>query len=155
MQEVIGIFVGLLRAAGDVTMTLAASLLFGLLLSVHAPAEAARSLRDTVCITPGVTVLDSEAAGKIGKLIAASARHGAVVGAFVSVFVRDDSLANLRDGISAASALLGHLKLADGDVRNWPFDFKVFPLLERSCRSGVLIELTIAFDEIPLVDPKP
>lgn len=156
MQKVMRKAVLMLRkVTGTAMTTLFAYLLPVLLFGACAPVEAARSLRENLCIQPGPTALDAEVVNQIGKLIATSARHEPVVGVFVSVFVRNESLTALGDGVTAVSTLIAHLKMTERKVRYWPFDLKFFPLADQPCLSGsVLVELSISFDETPLVDPK-
>lgn len=155
MQRVMRLVVGLLRSAGQVATTRSASFLLTLLLGVHVPVDAARSLRETVCIQPGAMALDADTVRQVGKLIAASERHKPVVGVFVSVFVHNESMSAFRDGISAVSVLLEYMDVAEREVRNWPFDLKFFSLSDQPCTpGGVLVELSISFDENPLTTPK-
>jgi hypothetical protein len=155
MQKMIFTVVRMLLAATRAGMTtLFAYVLPVLLLGAYAPADAARSLRETLCIEPGAMALDAQAVSQIGKLIAGSAPHEPAVGTFISVFVRDDSLAALGDGVSAVTTLIGHLKTAERKVRNWPVDLKFFPLADQCSSGRVLIELSISFEETPLSDPK-
>jgi hypothetical protein len=99
--------------------------------------------------------LDGDAIKKLDALVERAAAYPAgIAGTFVTVFLRGESLADLRLGLAAASALTKHIE-GNAFARTWPVDLKFLAHQEQPCSlARVLVEVSVLLNEKPLLDPK-
>lgn len=118
-------------------------------------ARAASYYRDTVCVGTESRELEGDAIDKIDVLVERAAAYpSGVAGMFVTVFLGGESLADLRRGLAAASALTKNLEDRK-HARTWPADLKFLVHHEQPCSSArVLVEVSVVLNERPLADPK-
>lgn len=118
--------------------------------------SAASSLRETVCVASTAAKLSKEAASRVSGMVAVAKKHQlGIAGAFLTVFLRNDSMDEVNRGLVAGSGLLRHLLAKQRDFGEWPTDVK-FPVhTDQPCQPGqVFIEISILLNEKPLTDPQ-